>query len=657
MRRRLVPNLLRLCALGWLVTALALGTPASAAAPEVSVSPGMQVLGLSEQLQYLPDPQQRWTPGNLPPADAPWQSLSEHAGGGNFGHVKYPVWFRVSLRSGFDRPTDWRWVVDHPLLSSIDLLVLDGSERPPALQQAGLVAHAEGAAPLQRVAALPLSLPAHASLQVVMRVASTGILRVPVSLHAEAAWADHDRWLHMVLGGYFGLIVGLVAYNGVLWARLRDASYGHYVGFGLGMVVYQLGGTGLGTVYVWPQWAVHSALIVVLAASWFAAFGLLFTDQFLRLRDVAPRLSLALRGSALLWVPATLLLFEVSAGDFIRWVLLPLAMWGVSLVVVAGVVGVHQKVPAALIFLIGWSAMAAAAVVRAVLVQGWVSTGSLLYHALLIATALEMVLLSFALADRIRLERRARSAAELSGARERTARELAQQALQERSRFMAAVTHDLQQPLYALRMVWHTLQRQRGTAPEAETLAQLSSAVHATNDLTTSMLMAVQMHRDELTPDLHAFSVQPMLERIEAMFSARAQERRLRWVVTPCLSSVHTDPVLLERMVSNLVSNALRYTPRGGVLLSCRERAGQLLIQVWDTGPGIEPDEQAALLEPFRRGRTAEQRDHGMGLGLSIVSHCARLLGIRLGLRTVPGRGSCFSLWVPLSSSKKTASA
>ncbi len=613
----------------------------------LTLEPGATHIALTERLDYVTDPARRWSPQQLPPEDAGWLPVREHAGGGNFGHVKHPVWFRIRIRSGLDRPSDWRWVVDHPVLSSINLVTVGEDGRPHNAGLAGVLPMARGEAPRQRVAAMPLQVAAHASVLVLMQIETEGVLRAPVHLYTEAAWGAHDRWLHMVLGSYFGLIAGLLAYNGVLWLRLRDASYGHYVGFGVGIGVYQLGSTGLGAVYAWPGWMAHSTLIMVVAAAWFAAFGLLFTDRFLRLREVAPRLSQVVRASALCWLPALAVLAFVPAGDFIRWVLLPLALWGVSLVLIAGVRGCWLKVPAAPIFLLGWSGLAVAGVMRAVLVQGWVSADSLPYHALLVATALEMVLLSFALADRISLERRARSQAEVTGASERAAREVAQRALQERTRFMAAVTHDLQQPLYALRMVAHNLVLQRGSAPDPGTLAQLQSAVHATNDLTASMMMAVQLHRDEVTPMLQTFHVQPMLDRIEALFSARARERHLRWGVTPSLQVLRTDPALLERMLSNLVSNALRYTHQGGVLLTCRQRQGQLLVQVWDTGPGIEPGEQAALFEPFRRGSAATPGDHGMGLGLSIVSRCASLLGIRLTLRSMPGRGTCFSLWVP----------
>lgn len=647
---RVISALSRLlrCAVGPMA-ALLLMAGAAQAQTSVTLTPDTTDMSLLESLEYLPDHQREWSAQNLPPADAGWRPLREHPGAGNFGHLYHPMWLRATLDTALDRPSEWRWVVDHPVLSSIDLIVVDGGGRVQSRQRSGLQAVARGEAPAQRAPAMRLQLPARDSVQVLMRVETDGLLRVPVHLYTEAAWGEHDRWLHLVLGAYFGLITGLLAYNAVFWLRLHDTAYGYYVAFGLAIAVHQLGDTGLGAIYVWPAWALQSSRITVTSGALFATFALMFTNHFLRLSATAPRLSKLLRVSSLICLSSLLLIPYLHVGDFIRWVLLPMAMWSVSLLLLSGVVACWRKVPAAPIFLMGWSGLGVAAILRAAMVQGWVSADSLPYHALQIATAIELVLLSSALADRIRLDRRARSEAEVRSARERTARELAHQTLDERTRFMASVTHDLQQPLYALRMVSQSMLSRREGPTSPELLAQLASAVHATDELAGSMLMAVQLQRDELVPSTLDFCVQPMLERIEAIFCARAQERGLRWVVLPSLAVVHADPALLDRMVCNLVANALRYTERGGVMLSCRQRAGGVLIQIWDTGVGIAETEASTLFEPFRRGAAARPGDQGLGLGLSIVAQCARLLGITVGCRSRPGRGSCFSLTVPLA--------
>lgn len=231
--------------------------------------------------------------------------------------------------------------------------------------------------------------------------------------------------------------------------------------------------------------------------------------------------------------------------------------------------------------------------------------------------------------------------------RERAARAAARGALDDRAHFLAAVTHDLQQPLYALRLATDVLGRQALQGPGAEALGQMRAALHAADELVTAMLMAARLDGGAPAPRPQVFPVQPMLERLEALFAAQARHKRLSWRVPPSAAWVHSDPALLERMLGNLVSNALRYTDRGGVLLACRERGGTLLIQVWDTGRGMGADERHAVFQAHRRGSAARRGDRGMGLGLSIVARCARWLRVGVSLRSVPGRGTCFELRVP----------
>lgn len=121
--------------------------------------------------------------------------------------------------------------------------------------------------------------------------------------------------------------------------------------------------------------------------------------------------------------------------------------------------------------------------------------------------------------------------------------------------------------------------------------------------------------------------------------------------LTPSIACVHSDALLLERMVSNLVSNAVRFTQSGGVVVSCRPSVSCLLLQVWDTGSGIDSAHHEAIFTEYFRGEPETESDNGVGLGLFIVKNCAAILEIALSLRSVPGRGSCFSLRIPLDRS------
>lgn len=605
---------------------------------------------LTGQLEYFIDTTGRWRPGSGAVVPGGWRPLSERGlNQGNFGFVPHPIWFRVTLRA----PTaiERIWVVGTPQLEWVEwVLVREG--RAPESAEAGLgPTQARQGDNAERLPAVTLQLAANEALSVHMRVQTMGLMQVPVELWEPMAWRRHDRRSTMLLGGYFGLLVGLLAYNGFLALRLRDPAYGFYIAFGIGLGVFQLSSTGFGPSFLWPQHALWTYTILSLMTALFGAMSMLFTDSFLRLASISRRLSWCLRATSIAWLGALLAHLWLPASWVMSWLNLPLALWTVTMVMVAGVKGWHDKVPGATYFLLGWAGVVLAVVLRVLLRMGVLPPHPLLYDGLLVASALEMVLLSLALADRITEERRARAEADLQRVREQAAREKAQHALEDKTRFVAAITHDLQQPLYALSLATESMARQNTAQVPAQALTQMRSAMFSADELLASLAMNVRLDRENLLPGFETFCVQDMLERVDALFATRAQQAGLRWRVLPSLALVHSDPSMLERMVCNLVSNAMRYTQQGGVLLSCRTRADCLLIQVWDTGPGIPEQEQVNIFEAYQRGSAAQSSDQGLGLGLglSIVRRCAQLLDIRVNLRSVPGRGSCFELRVPLA--------
>lgn len=224
----------------------------------------------------------------------------------------------------------------------------------------------------------------------------------------------------------------------------------------------------------------------------------------------------------------------------------------------------------------------------------------------------------------------------------------AERASAAKSRFMAAVSHDLRQPMHALGLFLDDL-KSIALPPQATPLLEhMESALHSTQSLLDSILVISRLESGLIAPNFMAFPVQPVLERLRRAFSAVAQKKNLSLRVVSCNAVVFSDPALLERILANLVSNALRYTDRGGVVLGCRRRGQALRIEVWDTGLGIAPEHQEAIFREFFRIERADDNRGGLGLGLAIVQSCTQLLGYTVELMSVPGRGSRFSLQVPL---------
>jgi two-component system, sensor histidine kinase LadS len=239
----------------------------------------------------------------------------------------------------------------------------------------------------------------------------------------------------------------------------------------------------------------------------------------------------------------------------------------------------------------------------------------------------------------------------------RVERAVAERTLLERSRLLNALAYDLRQPLYAMSLATQSLQHQRAMRRFGSTLDQLHKALEAADELLDTINTIALLEAGAIQPRLAVFSVQAMLERIDRVHGPVASARGLHWTVTPSLEHARSDAILLERMLGQLITNAVRCTRQGGVLVSCRRRDTHLLIQVWDTGPGLNESELAHVFDLHYRGQTGTETENGVGLGLCIVHQAAQLLGIGLGVRSRVGHGTCFSLRVPLAEAAEAAEA
>lgn len=230
----------------------------------------------------------------------------------------------------------------------------------------------------------------------------------------------------------------------------------------------------------------------------------------------------------------------------------------------------------------------------------------------------------------------------------RRQRDLAEQANLAKGQFLAAASHDLRQPMHALGMFVAALGRGRLDTDERRLVGQIEETVEAMDGLFESLLDVSQLDAGMTQPAPRAFPIQPLLARICREQGPEMRDRPIRLRAVACGATVDTDPVLLERMLRNLVSNAVRYTRAGRVLVGCRRRGDRLSIEVWDTGPGIAPEQQARVFEEFvQLGNPERDRTKGLGLGLAITRRLADLLDCPVTVRSRPGQGSMFSVAVP----------
>jgi signal transduction histidine kinase/CheY-like chemotaxis protein len=221
-----------------------------------------------------------------------------------------------------------------------------------------------------------------------------------------------------------------------------------------------------------------------------------------------------------------------------------------------------------------------------------------------------------------------------------------------KSRFLAAASHDLRQPLHALNLFVAQLPAAVDPTERNRLVAQIDAAVSAMNELFDALLDMSKLDAGVLKPNVSEFSVEHLLRRMEMTFAEAAREKGLRFTVVSSGAWVRSDLILLERILLNLISNAVRYTSRGGVVIGCRRRGERLRIDVWDSGSGIPDNQKQNIFGEFYR-LAADEPDHrgGLGLGLSIVDRLGRLLDHPVELASAPGKGSRFSVLVPLTAS------
>lgn len=226
----------------------------------------------------------------------------------------------------------------------------------------------------------------------------------------------------------------------------------------------------------------------------------------------------------------------------------------------------------------------------------------------------------------------------------------AEQANLDKSRFIAAASHDLRQPVHALGLLLDVLRGQALDARAAHTTQRISAVVQSLESLFTALLDISKLDSGSIEPRPVPLALGPMLAMLASEFSAQAVAKGLdlRWRDTA--GWVRSDPILLERMLRNLIANAIRYTAHGGVLVACRRRGANLRIEVWDTGRGIAPAHQDAIFtEHFQVDAHERAGERGLGLGLAIVRRLGALLDHSVDVRSRPGQGSVFRLSVPIA--------
>ena len=224
------------------------------------------------------------------------------------------------------------------------------------------------------------------------------------------------------------------------------------------------------------------------------------------------------------------------------------------------------------------------------------------------------------------------------------ARETAEVANIAKSRFLAAASHDLRQPIHALNLYLGAFSQLQLAYPTGLLLGKVRQCALIMDNMFRTLLDVSKLDAGAVNPQITVFALAPLFARMRLEFEPQARARNLELRVHRCSAFAKSDPALVERILRNLISNAIRYTDHGRVVVGCRRHRGSLRVSIYDTGIGIAPDEQSLVFEAFYQvGNRARDRSKGLGLGLAIVERLSRLLETPLTLRSRPGHGSLFA--------------
>ena len=227
----------------------------------------------------------------------------------------------------------------------------------------------------------------------------------------------------------------------------------------------------------------------------------------------------------------------------------------------------------------------------------------------------------------------------------------AEEANASKTRFLAAASHDILQPLNAARLYATSLVERDRAAGSPDLAENIDASLDAVEEILTALLEISRLDGGAMKPEITAFRLDELMRQLQREFEPSAQEKGLKLVFMPTSLALRSDRRLLRRLLQNLVSNAIKYTPSGKVLIGFRRRGAQVSVEVLDTGLGIPQGKQKTVFREFQRLDQGARVARGLGLGLSIVQRIARTLDHKLTLDSVPGRGSRFAVLVPRASS------
>ncbi len=578
----------------------------------------------------------------------------------NAGYSRSVFWLRLNLlyrpqTSVGQQP--WLLELAYPPLDHLELYLEDGRGGFQLAQRTGDALPFASRQIKQNNYLFELSLQPNQPQSVYLRLQSQGSIQAPLTLWSPTAYLEEQPGRIYVLGIIYGVLLVMMIYNLFIYVSVRDTSYLYYIFYIASFGLYQVSVNGAGIEYFWPNspwWANVSTPFLIGSA---ALFGCQFARSFLHTAEHSPWVDRSLLGMMALGALTMLLALTASYGVSLRLATY-VALLFTIVVFAAGFLALRRGMRVARYFIIAWSAFLLGGIINTLMVLGYLPNLFLTMYASQIGSAIEVGLLSLALADRINSmkEERTRILYESGRKLEALNQELANNN-RLKDEFLATVTHELRTPMNG---VIGSLELMQTVPMDVELEQYQKTATTSSRDMmrmVNDILALTELQAGKLYPWREPFSLRGLFDGLRAQFAPRAEDKGLRFSLDLAESLPDTlegDAGKLAQSLGYLLDNAIKFTPSGAITLrvNCVDAVKDgltLNVEVIDSGIGFSTPLDGSLYQRFHQLDGSMTREYGgLGVGLAICRQLVGLLDGTLSHQSQLGQGSCFQLRVPL---------
>jgi signal transduction histidine kinase/ActR/RegA family two-component response regulator len=578
----------------------------------------------------------------------------------NAGYSRSVFWLRLDLEY---RPQEaqgarnWLLELSYPPLDHIELYLPDAEGRFQLAQRTGDALPFDSRQIKQNNYLFELNLQPEQAQRLYLRLESQGSIQAPLTLWAPNAYLEEQPGRIYVLGIIYGVLLVMLVYNLFIFLSVRDTSYLYYILYIASFGLYQVSVNGAGIEYFWPNspWWANAATPFLIGSA--ALFGCQFARSFLHTSEHSPwvdRGLMLLMGSGALVMILSLTISYATALRLATY----LALGFTVLIFSAGILAWLRGMRVARYFIFAWTAFLAGGIVNTLMVLGYLPNVFLTMYASQIGSALEVGLLSLALADRINAmkEERTRILQDAGRKLEALNQELAD-SNRFKDEFLATVTHELRTPMNG---VIGSLELMQTVKMDVELEQYQKTAAASARDMmrmVNDILALTELQAGKLYPRREAFSLRGLFDGLRAQYAPRAEDKGLTFALElddNLPDTLEGDAAKLAQALGYLLDNAIKFTSEGRVTLHVGPGGHignnlPLSVLVSDTGIGFELSDSDLYQRFHQLDGSMTRKYGGLGIGLAICRHLVDLLGGALEHESVPGVGSRFRLDVPLT--------